>query len=132
MKIAILMAALAILTGCATLTDENSSARLTTYYATLKVIDGDPDKAARVQFIATEVQRYASGEEYLTVDLLIAAIKDQVRWDKLDAADELLVHALIDELRAALVRRFGEDVLPEDLRLAASTVATWVITAAGG
>lgn len=131
MKIAALMAAFAILTGCATLTDENSSAKLTTYYATLKVIDGDADKAARVRFIATEVQRYASGEEFLTVDLLVTAIKDQVRWDKLDAADELLVHALIDELRAALVRRFGADVLPEDLRLAVDTVATWVITASG-
>lgn len=127
----ILTAALAafILSACASLTEGNTDAKLITQYAVIKVAQGDPEKAARIEEIATEVKRYASGEAFLTVDLLIAAIRDQVRFDRLDAADTLLVNALLDKLRAELVDRFGEEPLPEDLQLAVDVVSGWVIQA---
>lgn len=128
-KIILALAAMLVVSGCAMLTEGDSQARLVTMYATLKVVDGDAGKATRVEEIATEVQEYASQETFLTVDLLIAAIRDRVPWHDLDAADELLVNALLDELRNELIRRLGSDVLPEDLRLAVENVTGWVISA---
>lgn len=116
--------------ACATLTDDNFQAKLATQYATIKIVNGDPDKADRIVEIASEIQRYASGETLLTVDLLVFAIKDQIQWNKLDVADTLLVNALLDQLRTELVARLGADALPGDVRLAVDVVAAWVISAA--
>lgn len=124
----ILCAALA--TGCAAIQQKDSEAKLVTMYATIKIVNGDRDRAVRVEEIASEVRQYASGEKQITVDLLVDQIRKQVPWQKLDPADELLIHALIDELRLRLVDRFGPDPLPEDLQLAVDTVAEWVINAA--
>lgn len=121
---------LAFLSACSTLNEHENTARLTTQYATIKVIDGDVGRAERVEDIASDVRAYASSEAHLTVDLLIGAIRDRIDWGDLDAADTLLLTTLIDELRAELMRRLGPGVLPEDLRLAADTVAEWVIAAA--
>lgn len=121
---------LGFLAACSFVQERESNARLATMYATIKVVDGDAAKADRVEEIATEIREYASGEKFLTVDLLVDQVRKQVNWDRLDAADKLLVSALLDELKLQLIERLGADVLPEDLRLAADTVAGWVITAA--
>ena len=123
-------AVLSLTAACETFKERESSARLVTMYATLKVIDGDTEKAARVQTIASEVQAYASAETFLTVDLLIGELKDQINWDNLDTADTLLVTELVNQLRDELIARLGPGVLPEDLRLAVNTVSSWVIAAA--
>lgn len=123
--------ACSLLFGCASLTENNTDARLLTMYATIKIADGDQARAEVIEEVASDVQRYASSERHLTVDLLVGAIRDRVPWSDLDAADELLIHELLDRLRVELTDRLGADVLPEDLRLAADVVAGWVIQAAG-
>ena len=130
MKQLMTAALVSLLAGCSFLTTHSATAKIATQYATIKVIDGDPGKAARVASIATEVRRYASGEPHLTVDRLIQAVRDRIDWASLDAADTLLVTALLDHLRAELTARLGPDILPGDLRLAADKVASWVAAAA--
>ena len=115
--------------GCAALQEGNADAKLVTQYATLKVADGDPAKAARIAEIASEVRRYVTDAEALTVDALIVAIRAEVNWSSLDAADTLLVNALLERLRVELIEYLGPEQIPEDLRLAATTVADWVIEA---
>ncbi len=119
-----------VLAGCAWLSEGNTDVKLVTQYAVLKVAENDPAKAQRIEEIALEVQRYATGEALLTVDALIVAIRAEIRWDRLDAADALLVNALLDRLRTELVERLGADVLPEDLRLAVDVLCEWIVEAA--
>lgn len=129
MKIAAAMAAFVIITGCATLTEGNASSKLVAQYAVIKVAQNDPAKAARIAEIAAQVKLYISDEESPTVDALVIAIRSQIEWSKLDPADTLLVNALLERLRTELTEYLGPDTLPEDLRLAATTVADWVIEA---
>lgn len=128
MQNAFFLLVIALLSGCALIKEGNSDARLIVQYSTLKVCD-TPARAQRCSEIATEVQRYANDAEQLTVAALMLAIEEQVDWTALDAADALLVRTLTDRLRSELEERLGADVLPEDLRLAATTVADWVIEA---
>lgn len=121
---------LSLTAACSPFQEYESGARLATTYATQKAINGDPEKAARVETIAREVQAYASAETYLTVDLLIREITRRIDLDSLDTADKTLVTTLIAHLRQELIDRLGPGVLPEDLRLAVDTVSTWVIAAA--
>lgn len=128
---ALMLAAIfSLVSACATIGDQDSTVRLAAMYATIKVINGDTRKAERVEEIASQVQAYASDEKFLTIDLLVDQVRELVNWDKLDAADTLLVDALLMELRSRLEERLGTNVLPEDLRLAVNTVAGWVISAA--
>ena len=126
---AALAAVLLCLCGCAALTEGNTDAKLITQYAVLKVSEGDPAKADRIEEIALEVQRYAQDATAITVDALIVAIRAEVRWSELDAADTLLINALLERLRTELIEYLGPEQLPEDVRLAATTVAEWVIEA---
>lgn len=126
-----LMAALAAfsLSACAVLTEGNADAKLIVQYSVIKVAENDKAKAARIAEIATEVKKYSGGETLITVELLVEAIRNEIRWDELDAADALLVNALLERLRSELVERLGDGVLPEDLRLAVDVLAGWIIEA---
>ncbi len=131
-KLLVLFAALT-LTGCGlvdVIEENESSARLVTTYATLKVIDGDNEKADRVVEIAQEVSRLAGDDPEVTVDLLVARIRSLIRWDRLDEADTLLVDALLLELSARLKDKLGDELIPKDARVTVQTVAEWVISAA--
>lgn len=129
-RAAAVAAALAVLCACSFLQEGNRDAKLVTQYAVLKVAENDPAKARRIEEIALDVQRYANDAANLTVDSLIVAIRAQIRWDLLDMADTLLVNALLERLRDELIAYLGPETLPEDVQLAATTVATWVIEAA--
>ena len=119
-----------VFAGCSTLNEYENTARLTTQYATIKVIDDDRAKAQRVEEIATEVKAYAQDDLFLTVDRLIDEARSQIAWHKLDAADRLLVDALLTELEVRLKERFGGDAVPDELRLTVEKLADWVISAA--
>ena len=130
-KIFLLFLATASMTGaCSFFSEHRATAKLATQYATIKIIDGDRAKAQRVRKIAKEAKKYANTKPQLTVDRLIDEVKAQINWGYLDAADTLLVNALIDELSLRLTERLGSEPLPKDLRLAVDTVVDWVISAA--
>lgn len=116
--------------GCAIVEERPSGARLAVTYATLKIIDGDADRADRVRAIAEQVKTYANDDPQLTVDLLIRQARALIEWDRLDAADTALVDTLLIELAARLKEELGEDLIPVELRVTVVTVADWVIAAA--
>ena len=124
------IATLSLATACSTLNEHENTARLTTQYATIKVIGDDRAKAQRVEEIATEVKSFAQDELVLTVDRLIDETRSQINWQRLDAADRLLVDALLTELEVRLKERFGGDAVPHELRLTVDKLADWVISAA--
>lgn len=119
-----------LLSGCAFLQEHESEARIATTYATLKVIGEDSERAARVVEIATEVRAIASGDPEATVALLIGEARELIKWDRLDAADTVLVDTLLVELEVRLIDVLGDDILPEDARVTVQTIADWVIRAA--
>lgn len=132
MKTAILtlFAVVLLLAGCASLQDNQPTARLTVQYATLKVIDNDVEKRDRVVEIAERTLDRLDDTPEATVSALVREVRDQVPWSKLDSADKILIDALLTELEARLIERFGDGVLSEEARLGAATVAEWVISAA--
>ena len=115
--------------SCAWLDTNTGAAKLTVQYATIKVIGHDAGKAKRVTAIAQEVRRIAESDPHLTVDRLIEAIVDHIDWDKLDAADKMLINALINELARELAVRIPANNIAE-LRLTVDHIATWVVSAA--
>ncbi len=117
-------------TGCAWLEENETSARVLTTYATLKVIDEDPEKARRVEEIALEVLQLADSDPQTTIQRLVGEARSHIRWERLDAADSLLVNALLIELEVRLQERYGDGIIPEDARLTVRTLAGWVIEAA--
>ena len=125
-----LIALLMVLSGCAFIQEHESEARIATTYATLKVIDEDAERAARVVDIATEVSEIAGGDPEATVGLLIAEARDLIKWENLDAADTVLVDTLLIELEARLIDVLGDGILPDDARVTVQTIAEWVIRAA--
>ncbi len=149
MKRLFLLAAMyvfSILSGCAAVTefidDNESTAQFAVEYTTIKVIDGDADRAARVIEIASQVQRYAGEDLAATVDGLIELARDEIRWDKLDEADTRLANYLLNAIAEELKDRLtcstddsgekvcGDDVIPAELRVTVDKLATWVINAA--
>lgn len=108
-----------------------TTARLATEYATLKVIDGDPERAERVHAIATDVREALTGQVASSVDQLHDYVYDQIRWDRLDSADTALVRSLMDELRLELERRLGDGLLAQEDRLRVDRVVGWVQMATG-
>lgn len=131
LKQAFLLMSLAVtLSACGMIQDRPDSARGITLYATIKATKYDPARAEKIERIATNVREYATGDKMLTVEILIEAIRQEARYDDMLPEDKILTDILLAELRNGLERRFGADVLPEDLRLAVDTVAEWVIEAA--
>lgn len=126
----IVCVAVSLIAGCATIQENESTARVAVQYATIKILDGDPEKADKVEQIAEEVKAYASGEKPVTVDALIEKAATYIPWEDLDDADTLLVTALLEEIRVRLKERLGDDFVPEDLRVTVDMVAGWVLEAA--
>jgi len=63
MTVVLAMLAIVALSGCALLQDvDPNSKRLAIQYATLKVVDGDQDKAARVLELIERGRQYLNGE----------------------------------------------------------------------
>jgi len=125
-----LIAAMVLVAGCAFLKSDAPTARLTVQYATLKVIGDDAGKRDRVIAIAEDALTRLDSTPEATVTAIISGVREQVPWAKLDEADKLLVDVLLAELEVQLTDRLGGGVLNEEARLAAATVAKWVIAAA--
>lgn len=118
------------LSGCQTIQDNPAVARLAVEYATLKAIDEKPDRAARVAKIAGQVRANAEGGASATVALIRTAVLAEIRWDKLDQADALLIRSLIDVAAAELEKRVGDGLIDPEQRLIVAEVAGWIESAA--
>lgn len=119
-----------LLAGCSTFTEHKAVTKLAVQYATIKVIEKNPDKAPRIVEIAQFVRTNAGSETAATVALLETAVRAQIDWTKLDPADTILVDTLIVTVRDELIARLGDGPLAGDQLLVVAEVAGWIQDAA--
>lgn len=126
-RLILLLAAVLGLSGCATTPQDRSTiARVAVTYATCKVIENNPDHGPRILVISQAVRQVAGGESFNTVALLDTFIRSQIKWERLSAADTLLAHVLLDEVKRQLTAKVGSGVLTSDKLLVVSEVAGWI------
>lgn len=126
----VLLAAL-LLAGCAsTGAGSFNAGQLAIQYATLKVIDRNPEKAARVHALANEALTWTMAGEYAALDELEARVRTRIVEEaNPDPADMLLIDALLAATRAELEARIGDGVLDEATRVRVNEVLGWIIAA---
>lgn len=118
-----------LLPGCA----DKAAAKLTVQVATLKVIDGDVDRAERIVDIVSAARLALTNESATTVEALKKIVKAKIDWKRLDAGDTLLANLLIETVAEKLQERFEPDmgeVEPTPWKLKADAVLKWVESAA--
>lgn len=136
MAVALIGLAVALAPGCAILEGEGSAGeefavRSAIQLATVKVIDGDPERAERVQKIAGEARALVSDDHEAALERIEAEVRDEIQWNRLSPTEEQVASDLIELVRAELEARIGEGVLQPDDRVAVRTVLDWIIEAAG-
>lgn len=125
------LASLALLaSGCALLKDSAPAARMTAQYATFKVIDGDPDRAAKVLRLVQDAQSYVTGGPRVSIAALEQAARDRIPWQRLNPGDHVLIDAILTEARKRLELKIGAGVLDPDQRVQLSEFLAWIKGAA--
>lgn len=122
---------LAWLAGCSLLQDRDARLQLAVSYATLKTIDRSSSISAQdvIEGVA-RARAVVERDQDVTIGLLASQVRQTIRWDRLDAADRLLLDAVLLEAEAELARRIGEGVLSPDDRVAVLTLLDWISSAA--
>lgn len=119
-----------IQTGCSTIGSQPTLTRLAVQYATVKVLENNPGRAQRVIEIATFIEDNAGSSTATSVAILTTLVREQIDWTKLDAADTILVNALIDMVATELTARLGSGPLSPEQALVVKEVASWIKQAA--
>jgi len=127
----LIAAAFTLTTGCAAIQEGDPAAKTAVQYATLKYIDGDPDRAARVTELASKTQSYVSDDATSGLDEVEKRIRKEIDWNKLESADALVVSNLIDVVRAEIEARIEDKQLDPKDRVAVKNVLSWVEQSAG-
>lgn len=134
MLLAATAALCALVSGCATLTSNETSAKLVVSYATLKVIEAgktpeaQAERAAKIRQIAEESKTFLDTES-VTLTFLESAVRSRLAGANLSPADRMLADALVVVVMDELKAKVSSGVLPEDERYRVSTVLGWVISA---
>ena len=131
-KLIALIGSVALMFGCASLSTNDGQqavARIGVQYATLKVINGKVDRAAKVVEVADVAIELASGGA-LPLGLLEEQIRKAIPWSELDSADRQLVELLILQVREELAIRVGDGLIDPEKVGAAIEVLRWVRDAA--
>ncbi|MFL0802434.1 MAG: hypothetical protein K6L81_01865 [Agarilytica sp.] len=118
--------------ACSTLNKLDSTSQLVVQYATVKFIHNteDPEdsteRAERIIEIATEGQRLFS-ERTLPISGIERLIRGQIDWHKLDAADAVLVNALISQVVEDIESKVD---MNNDVYLSGGVVMDWIVSGA--
>ena len=119
--------AFAFITGCSVLStiaeDEN---KLAVQYATLKVIDGDTEKADQLKGWITEARNYVDTSAEVTVSYLADEARVRISGKISDPADMLLAMAVLNEAERRIRERLGEGLLEQEQRVNLLTVFDWI------
>jgi lysyl-tRNA synthetase class I len=119
--------AFAFITGCSVLStiaeDEN---KLAVQYATLKIIDGDTEKADQLKGWITEARNYVDGSAEVTVSYLADEARARISDKISDPADMLLAMAVLNEAERRIRERLGEGLLEQEQRVNLLTVFDWI------
>jgi hypothetical protein len=121
-----------VLTGCAAINNGSPAAKTAIQAATLKVIGGDPDRAQRVHELAGEVPALMDGAagDATTMDAVEKRVREEIQWQYLDQAEQLVASNLVDAVRAEIEARIEGGSLDPDDRVAVRTVMQWIRKAA--
>jgi len=119
--------AFAFITGCSVLStiaeDEN---KLAVQYATLKIIDGDTEKADKLKGWVTEARNYVDGSAEVTVSYLADEARARISDKISDPADMLLAMAVLNEAERRIRERLGDGLLKQEQRVSLLTVLDWI------
>ena len=119
--------AFAFITGCSVLStiaeDEN---KLAVQYATLKIIDGDTQKADQLKGWVTEARNYVDGSAEVTVSYLADEARARISDKISDPADMLLAMAVLNEAERRIRERLGDGLLKQEQRVSLLTVLDWI------
>lgn len=117
------------LSGCGILEsmqDNPETARITTQYATAKVIDGDPDRADRVADIAKKARETVGKDAVSTVSALDAYVRSKIDWNSLAPEDNMLIDAVLTRAAERLEEEIGSGALDADERVQLDTFLGWI------
>lgn len=119
-----------VMAGCATLTNQDARLELATQYATLKVIAETDVTAEQVRELVQAVRQIIEADTQVAVHHLAQQVRQSINWDKLDAADQLLLNAVLMEIELRLIEVVGDGLLDDQGKVAVGTLLDWIDEAA--
>lgn len=130
MKALFLVCLMLLMTGCAAVDLQESSARVPVQYATLKVIEDSDSIAARDVLQHTKrVRRVVVNDAEINVTQLVDNTIDLIGIDSFEASDRLLLLILFNNIQQAVI-----DVRPDmplqEQRVRLLTLLDWIDQAA--
>ncbi len=131
--LAITLSLMTIMAGCAIYeaAQQNPTAsRLAVEQATLRIIDEDDARRARLTGIVEDVRAYIEAEPAVRVDQVMDHARDRIRWGRLSEADAALISALLDEAEHKLAERINDGTLDQEERVSLLRVLDWIEGAA--
>lgn len=119
------------LSGCAGWSGgQNASSELLVQYAVLKYIDDDQLDAQRVYETVQRMDAAVKAAVEATIPELAEIALNQIDFDQLDAADQLLAMRMVRRVAHELEDRQEQGSLPGDVVLSVRTVLRWASDAA--
>lgn len=130
--LAITLSGCAVLGGAVDKAKENPrAAQLTVQYATVKVIENSGDITREdVLKRVSEARELVEGGPEVTLQRLAEEVRNNINWERLDSADQLLLNAVLAEAEARLRERIGEGIIEAEDRVALLTLFDWIEQAA--
>lgn len=116
--------------GCATLAEQDARLELATKYATLKVIDETDVTAEQVRERVEAIRLIVEADTQVAVSHLAQQVRQSINWDEMDAADQLLLDAVLMEAELRLVEVVGDGLLDDQGKVAVGTLLDWIDEAA--
>ena len=125
--------AIVAIPGCSVLeTVAEDRNQLAVQYATLKVIDGESQKADRIVELVEKARAYVGEGSTVTISYLADEAAIRLRQSGLDPADMILATAILERAEARLKSEIGDGVLNDQQRVQLLTVLNWIEDAARG
>lgn len=115
-----------LLAGCSFLQDNPNTAKLTTSYATAKVIDGDIERAKRIIGIVSEARATIGEDAASTVAALDSFVRSKINWSSLAPEDAILIDAVLTNAADRLEAEIGAGMLSPDERVLLDTFLGWI------
>jgi uncharacterized protein YceK len=133
MKLISIILLLFILSGCAILTGTTEEgAKFRTQYAIAKVIDGDVDKAAKVNRVVSDLRATIGDSPEATVSVLVDYVRGKIDFKGMEPADAILLSQVLNEAEQSLQMKIGDGVLDLEQRVKVKTFLGWVEAATNG
>jgi hypothetical protein len=124
------------LSGCAVLEKIESNpitSQLITNQITLRFIAGSDDPAQRavsVRDVVKKVRGQVSSDKSFTLADLNVAVRAEIDWQALSAADQELLNFGLTKANAAIAELIGDGVIDPAGRATVATLLTWIDQAA--